>query len=132
MSRHFVRCAGVARSRRGNHANGADTRRPSASVTTNSSAVQATSTASAMGLLAKVLIPSDDKLVAMFRNERVQLAQLRASKAARLDQLNRLQPELGVAFRLFHMNMPRLLTFATEEEKPKAANPQNLRHADER
>jgi hypothetical protein len=38
-------------------------------VTINSSSVHATSTASATGLLAKVLIPSNDKLVTMFRNE---------------------------------------------------------------
>jgi hypothetical protein len=43
-------------------------------VTISSSSVHLTSTASATGLLAKVLIPSNDKLVAMFRNDRVDLA----------------------------------------------------------
>ena len=68
MSRQLARCWGVARRSRGNHANGAETRRPSTRVTINSSSVHATSTASATGLLAKVLIPGNDKLLTVFRN----------------------------------------------------------------
>lgn len=61
ISRHFARWAGVARSKRGNHASGAETRRPSTSVTISSSSLKVTPTASAMGLLVKVLIPRHDK-----------------------------------------------------------------------
>src|SRR2546425_387420 len=75
MSRQLARCLGVARRRRGNHGSGAETRRPSTSVTINSSSVHATSTASATGLLAKVLIPGNDKLFTVFRNDRVQFAE---------------------------------------------------------
>jgi len=75
MRRQFARCLGVARRSRGNQANGAETRRPSTSVTISSSSVHLTSIASATGLLAKVLIPENDKLVAMLFNERVKLAQ---------------------------------------------------------
>jgi hypothetical protein len=76
MSRQLALCWGVARRSRGNHANGAETRRPSTRVTINSSSVHATSTASATGLLAKVLIPRNDKLLTVFRNDRVQFAEL--------------------------------------------------------
>ena len=60
MRRQFARCLDVARRSRGNQANGAETRRPSTSVTISSSSVHLTSTASATGLLAKVLIPGND------------------------------------------------------------------------
>src|SRR5690242_10184836 len=53
MSRQLARCWGVAPRRRGNHANGAETRRPSTSVTISSSSVHLTSTASATGLLTR-------------------------------------------------------------------------------
>src|SRR2546421_13034971 len=86
MSRQFARCFGVARSSRGNQASGAETRRPSTSVTINSSSVHLTSTASATGLLAKVLIPRNDKLVAMFFNDRIKFAQFRAAESAGFDQ----------------------------------------------
>src|SRR5215471_13012342 len=73
--RQLARCLGVARRRRGNHASGAETRRPSTSLTISSSSVHSTSTASATGLLAKVLVSRNDKLIAMFFNDRVKLAQ---------------------------------------------------------
>jgi hypothetical protein len=128
ISRHFARCAGVALSNRGNQAKGADTRRPSASVTTSSLDVQITSTASASGLLAKVLIPSEDKLLTVLRNERVKLAPLRSSKTARFCQGHRFQPKLRVAFRLFNVDVTWLSSFSAEKKEPKAANPQNLWH----
>src|SRR5712691_2562734 len=103
MSRQLPRCLGVARRSRGNQANGAETRRPSTSVTINSSSVHATSTASAIGLLAKVLIPGNDKLLTMFRNDCVQFAQLCAAKSARFNKLNRLKPKLCVALRPLHV-----------------------------
>jgi len=109
-------------SNRGNQAKGADTRRPSASVTTSSLEVQITSTASASGLLAKVLIPSEDKLLTVLRNERVELAHLRQSKTARFCHGHWLQLKLRVALRMFYVDVAWLSSFSTEEEEPKAVD----------
>src|SRR5262249_15178050 len=129
MSRQFARCLGVARRRRGNQASGAETRRPSTSVTISSSSVHLTSTASATGLLAKVLIPSNDKLVAMFFNERIKLSEFCAGEAASLDHFDRFKPKFRVALRLLHMDVARFVTFTTKEEKAISANAQNFWHA---
>ena len=87
-----------------------------------------TSTASATGLLAKVLIQGNDKRLEVLFNERVNLAQLGSAKPARLRKLNRLQLKLGVALGLLDMNVARLPALTTEKEESKAVNSQNLRH----
>ena len=81
-----------------------------------------------MSLLAKVLIPREDKLVAILRNERMEFSQLCAAKTARFCQLNRFQPKLGITLGLLDVDMPRLSSFATEKEETKAGNPEDLRH----
>src|SRR5437762_13141246 len=93
ISRQLARCLGVARRSRGNHASGAETRRPSTSVTISSSSVHLTSTASATGLLAKVLIPSNDKFFSVLFNDGIQFAQLGPAESACFSQLDRFQPE---------------------------------------
>jgi hypothetical protein len=90
--------------------------------------VQVTSTASASGLLAKVLIPSEDKLLTVLRNERVELAHLRSAKTARFRQGNWFQPKLCVPFGLFDVNVTGLSSFSTEKEEPKAADPEHFWH----
>jgi hypothetical protein len=90
--------------------------------------VQSTSTASAAGLLAKVLIPSEDKLLAILRNQRVEFTQVCSAKAARLREFQGIEPKLGVAFRLFHMDMPRLPPFSAEKEESIGADSENLWH----
>ena len=67
----------------------------------------------------------------MFFNDRVEFAELGSTKAARFDQLDRIQPEFGVALCLFYMNMTRLVAFTTEKEKAKATNAKNFWHANE-
>jgi hypothetical protein len=97
-------------------------------VTTSSLDVQVTSTASASGLLAKVLIPSEDKLLTVLRNERVELAHFRPSETARFCHGHWFQPKLRVALRLLYVDVAWLPSFATEKEEPKAADPENLWH----
>lgn len=89
IKRQLARCKGVACLNLGNHSSGADTRRASASVTTNSSSVNETSTASAEGLKAKVLIPSYNKGFPVLLNQRVKLSKLWAAESPGLSQGNR-------------------------------------------
>jgi hypothetical protein len=70
-----------------------------------------------------VLIPSEDKLVTVLRNERVEFANLRPSKTARFCQGDRFQPKLRVALRPFYVDVSWLPSFSTEKEEPKAADP---------
>jgi len=87
-----------------------------------------TSTASASGLLAKVLIPSENKLLAVLRNERVKFAQFCAAKTARFGQSDGFQPELCVTFRFLHVDMPGLAPFSTEKEEAETANSKDFWH----
>src|SRR5690349_4576692 len=105
MSLQFRRCFAVASRKRGNHSSGADTCRPSASVTTKASAVNDTSTASAIGLCVKVLIPRNYKLLAMLFNHFTQLSQLMIAKCPGLCQGDWFQPEFGVFLRALDMDM---------------------------
>ncbi|MEY2549148.1 MAG: hypothetical protein QOD64_1730, partial [Verrucomicrobiota bacterium] len=81
------------------------------------------------GLMAKVLIPGENKLLAVLRNERVQFPQLRASETARFCQRYGLQPELGVSLRLLDMDMTRFNSFAAKKEEPKTGDSDDLWHA---
>lgn len=103
-------------------------RRASASVTISSSSVNETSTASAMGLLVKVLIPSDDKRFAMLLDQFVQLAEFGATKAALLGKRNRREPELGVTLGLLDMNVMRLCALAAEKEETVSVDTEHLWH----
>jgi hypothetical protein len=75
-----------------------------------------------------VLIPSENKLLTVLRNERIEFSQFGSTKTTRLDQSDRLQPKLRVPFGLLYMDMAWLVVFSTEEEETKAADPQNLWH----
>jgi hypothetical protein len=75
-----------------------------------------------------VLIPREDKLVPILRNERMEFTQLGAAKTARLRELNRLQPELRIALRLPNVDMPWLSSLAAENEGTEAGDPENLGH----
>jgi hypothetical protein len=65
IRRQFRRCSGVALARRGNHASGAATSRPSASTTRSRSSVTVTSTAVGSTLPAEMDIPRLHKFQAM-------------------------------------------------------------------
>jgi hypothetical protein len=117
MRRQLERCLGDALSRRGNHSSGAETRRASASVTMSSSSVNETSTASATGLLAKVLIPLQDKRFTMPLNQIVKVAEFGATKAAGFCERDWHEPKLSVTLGLLDVNVMRLCTLTTEEEK---------------
>ena len=56
------------------------------------------------------------------------LAQLGPSEAARLRQLNGLEPKLGISLSLLHVNMTWLLPLAAEKEKAEVVNAKNFRH----
>jgi hypothetical protein len=70
-----------------------------------------------------VLIPSEDKLLPVLRNERVKFAYLRASKTPRFCYGHWFQPKLRVALRLFYVNVAWLLSLSTEKEESKSADP---------
>ena len=64
----------------------------------------------------------------MFFNQIVDFSQRGTSETPALRQFNRLQPEFGVALRLFDMNVPGFVSFPAEEEKPEAADSEDLWH----
>jgi len=80
--------------------------------------VNETSTASAMVLLAKVLIPSHNKRFTMLLNQIVKFAEFGATKAAGFSERDWREPKLGIPLGLLHVNMMRLYTLTAEEEKP--------------
>jgi hypothetical protein len=128
MRRQLARWAGEAFSSRGNHSSGAETQRASASVTTSASSVKATSTASATGLLAKMLIPSNNKRFAVLLNQIVQVTEFGTPKATRLRKLNGSDPEFCVALGLLDVNVARLHALPAEKEKAVSVNSQHLWH----
>ena len=67
----------------------------------------------------------------VLRNERVEFTQSCSTKTARLCQSDRLQPKLRVAFGLLYVDVAWLISFPTEEEETKPADPQNLWHRGE-
>ena len=87
-----------------------------------------TSTASATGLLTKVFIPGIYEFLSMFFNQTSQLGQFVAAKRPRLSQCHRIQPILGVLFGTLDMNVTRLESLSTKEEKTIATNAQDFRH----
>jgi hypothetical protein len=76
-----------------------------------------------------VLIPGNDKLLTVLCNDGLKLAEFRAKETAGFGKLNRFEPELCVTLRLFYVNVSRLVTFTTEEEKAKATETKNFWHA---
>jgi hypothetical protein len=97
-------------------------------VTTISSSVNETSTASATGLLAKVLIPSDDKRFAVLLNQIVEFAKFGAAKAARLGERDGREPELGVTLGLLDVNVVRFCALTAEKEKAVSVDTKHLWH----
>src|SRR6266540_3648215 len=130
ISSHRLRCSGVASRKRGNHANGMASSRPSASTTRSTSLVTAASTARGSTLTSKVLIPLLLKEPTMLGNQLTQLRELVTPEAIVPRQRHGIQPELGVALRMLNVNVCRLLSLAAEEEEPIAADPQDGRHCE--
>jgi len=90
--------------------------------------VKETPTASAAGLMPKVLIPRNYKLLTMRFNHFLDPSQLMIPKSLIFGQRNTLQPVLGVIVPAFNVDMWRLGSFATEKEESKATDPQHTRH----
>src|SRR5215470_1221787 len=117
IRRQFRRWSGVASTRRGNHASGAASSRPSASTTTMRSSVTWTSTAVASGLMAEVGIPCLEKRCAMFDHQSAQPIYLMRSEAARFRKAHRFKPELGHAITMLNMNVRWLRSLQAIEEE---------------
>jgi hypothetical protein len=118
------RCRGVAASRRGNHANGAETVRPSSNTTISESSEHETSTANTSPLFTEVGIPFLQKQRSMFLDESSNHRKFVTSKATVRGQCHRFQPELCIPPGLRYVNMRRLAILQAVEEKPEAAEPQ--------
>jgi len=128
ISRQFFLCFAFARSNRGNQPKGAETLLPSANVTTIASGVNRTSTASAMGLAVEMLVPGSDELIAIILNHAEYSCQFVITESTRLRDLNWFQPEFRIFFRVFNVDMPRLVIFPTEKEEPESPQTQRFRH----
>ena len=129
-SSQSARCSGVARRRRGNHASGAEIRRPSARTTINSSSVTSTCRARGLGSTAKELMPSLLESLFVVCYEPREFTQLVRCEASRRGQCDGLEPELGKAAITLHMHMRRLATLIAEEEEPIRADPLQSWHFD--
>ena len=130
IRRQLERCLGEALNNRGNHSSGAATRRASARVTTSSSSVKETSTASATGLQTKVLIPSNDKRFPMLLNQIVEFSEFGAAKTTRFGERYGGEPKFGVTLRLLNMNVMRFRALSGEKEKAVSVDTKHLWHPD--
>src|SRR5258708_534199 len=128
MRRQLLRCSRVASARRGDHASGAVTSRPSASTTWMLSSVTRTSIAVASGLTAEMGIPRLQKHCTIFDDQKPKSVQLVRSKAAGLGNTHRIEPELRDIVSMLNVNVRRLRSFQTIEKEPKAGGPQYGRH----
>ena len=82
-----------------------------------------------MGLLAKVLIPTENKPFLMGFNQGVQCAEFGATEATGFDQFNEwFKPKLGVAFGLLNVDVPGFLPLAAEKEEAKAVQAKDFWH----
>src|SRR3989304_890696 len=95
----------VASSKRGNHASGAASSRPSASTTRSWTCVTLTSTAVASNLTAEVGIPCLQELQSMLDHQRPQTLQVMSPKAVRLRDADRVEPELCHVVTMLDMNV---------------------------
>ena len=66
--------------------------------------------------------------MSIFLNHTAESRKFVAAKATRLRQCYRLQPELRILLRSLHMDVPRLVAFATEKEEPESPRAQHFRH----
>src|ERR1700719_1535216 len=128
MNRHFRRCASVASNKRGNHASGDDSSRPSARATISRSSVTVTSIAAASSLTAEMGIPGLHESWAMLGDERQQSVQFMGSKAVGFRETDRLQPKLGNTIAVFGMDVQRLRSLKAVKEEAITGNPQDRRH----
>src|SRR5579871_763549 len=128
INRQFFRCSKVASARRGNHASGTASSRPSANTTTIRSSITATSTAVASNLTAEVGMPSLHKIHAVLDHQQTEPVQLVRAEPARFGNGNRLKPKLRDVVPVFYMDMWRLRSFHAVEEEPKSGYPQDGRH----
>ena len=123
-----ARCLGVASRRRGNHARGAETARPSDRVTVSVSPVQDASTARTSTLSAKVCMPPLQEELPVLDNDLVNLGKLMPAKAPHVGKRHWLQPILRVPSGVCHMNVRWLAPFHAEEEESVSTNPQQRWH----
>ena len=121
-SSQSARCSGDARRRRGNQANGAEMRRPSARTTVNSSSVTSTCRARGLYSTAKELMPLLQKNLFVIRYQPHKLAQLIRGKTTRRRQGNWLEPELGEGAITLYMDVRWLTAFITIKEEPIRAD----------
>src|ERR1043165_780298 len=129
IRRQFLRCAGVASARRGDHASGMATSRPSARTTWIASSVTLTSIAVGSGLTAEMGIPCLQKPDAVLDHHQSNSIELMRSKSARLRDAHGIKPELRRVVSVLDVDMRRFGAFQTIEEEAKAGNPKDGWHA---
>src|SRR5208282_1036138 len=108
MRRQLRRWSCVASSRRGNHANGAASSRPSARITTSRSSITVTSMAVASNLTAEVDIPGLQKAQSVLDDEQPQAVQFMSAETARFRKAHRVQPKFGDVIAVLDTDVRRL------------------------
>ena len=127
-SSQLLRASSLAWQSLGNQTTGTDRRRPSTSSTTSSSCV--TSTLCALGVISTTeeRIPCLQESSFILSIQVLDLTQLVSGKPPRTSQYNGTQPILRQPAIPLNMNVRRLITFVTVEEKAIRTNSSNRRH----
>ena len=102
--------------------------RPSARTTRRVWLVQDTSTARASPFSTEVRMPLLQEELPVFKDDPPNFREFVVSKASYICQGYGFKPELGIPPGMSHVNVRRLATLHTEEEKPIPANPQQRWH----
>src|SRR5882672_8289280 len=104
IRRQLRRAFGEASRRRGNHSRGTDRIRPSSSVTTRESSVNATVVAIG-SLLTKVAMPLLEEVFGMLARELPDSARFRTCEAPSIDQLYGREPQFRAAIAFLHVHV---------------------------
>jgi hypothetical protein len=131
MRRHCARSAWVPWDRRGYHASGTLTVRPSINSTTSASSVRATRSARASRIsfaADEVLIPGSQKLLLPCYHQPFDLPEFGRSEPAAARKPHRIEPEFRTVRLPLHVNMRRLRAVGRVEEEPVRTLTMNGRH----
>ena len=112
------RCPGDASASRGNHTRGAETTRPSVSVTESESLEHDTSTASASDLSVKVLMPSLQEKPGILDNNCANVSHLIRAKASHFPDQYGIKPKLRIPSGVGDVDVRRFAPLHAENKEP--------------
>src|SRR5579863_10000383 len=124
----FLRCVGVALSRRGYQTRGTLMTRPSRSDTLSASSLNATSSTRSSVVIAEEPIPRLQEKRPVLCHHRLYCAEFVCAKSEIRCELDRIEPEFRRQIVAVDMNVRRLVRLVTVEVETVRARPQHRRH----